>query len=259
MSDLNVRWLVEYSTEKHYQLSCVKTFAELKAPFVKRFTSTIEKTTIADLALEKRKRDELVIKYITRWYNLKEYVVQLLKENIVDKMLPFLCMTSITTFHDLSIGMELHNTPLTIQLGQGASIQLANVVDNTKNIGFGGLKFSAAIVKDAVIPVYNMESKGSARKPHSTEATARHTVPARDSHYEESRSWAKHILVTANPTALPSEPVALGRHNVEASSYGGKLTRRQRRKKNTELRAQQPLPIHPSTLSARELKASVPT
>ncbi|KAL0904814.1 hypothetical protein M5K25_026968 [Dendrobium thyrsiflorum] len=78
--------------------------------FVKRFASGTEKITIADLALDKRKREESVIKYITRWQNLsmkcehqleEEHAVQLLMGNIDDKMQPFLCMTTITTFQDL--------------------------------------------------------------------------------------------------------------------------------------------------------------
>ncbi|XP_028548191.1 uncharacterized protein LOC114578844 [Dendrobium catenatum] len=48
----------------------VKTFAELESMFVKIFASATEKITIADLALDKRKREESVTKYITRWRNL---------------------------------------------------------------------------------------------------------------------------------------------------------------------------------------------
>ncbi|KAL0925427.1 hypothetical protein M5K25_003755 [Dendrobium thyrsiflorum] len=88
----------------------VRTFAELETMFVKRFASATEKITIADLALEKRKREESVTKYITRWRNLsmkceqqleEEHAVQLLMGNIDDKMQPFLCMATITTFQDL--------------------------------------------------------------------------------------------------------------------------------------------------------------
>lgn len=72
--------------------------------------SATEKITIADLALDKRRRDESVTKYITRWRNLsmkceqqleEEHAVQLLMGNIDDKMQPFLCMATITTFQDL--------------------------------------------------------------------------------------------------------------------------------------------------------------
>ncbi|XP_020694453.1 uncharacterized protein LOC110108236 [Dendrobium catenatum] len=86
------------------------TFAELEALFVKRFASAIDKTTIVDLALDKRRKDESVTRYITRWRNLsmkceqqleEEHAVQLLMGNIDDKMQHFLCMASITTFQDL--------------------------------------------------------------------------------------------------------------------------------------------------------------
>ncbi|KAL0910899.1 hypothetical protein M5K25_018995 [Dendrobium thyrsiflorum] len=78
--------------------------------FVKRFASATEKIMIADLALDKRKREESVTKYITRWRNLsmkceqqfeEEHAVQLLMGNIDDKMQPFMCMATITTFQDL--------------------------------------------------------------------------------------------------------------------------------------------------------------
>lgn len=45
----------------------IKTFAELEGMFVKRFASATEKTTIADLAIvaiEKRRKDKSVTKYI---------------------------------------------------------------------------------------------------------------------------------------------------------------------------------------------------
>ncbi|KAL0912160.1 hypothetical protein M5K25_018116 [Dendrobium thyrsiflorum] len=67
-------------------------------------------TTIADLALEKRKKSESVTKYITRWRNMsmkceqqlkEEHAVQLLMGNIDDKMLPYLCMASINTYQEL--------------------------------------------------------------------------------------------------------------------------------------------------------------
>lgn len=58
----------------------VKTFAELESMFVKRFASATEKITIADLALDKRKREESVTKYITRWRNLSMKCEQQLEE-----------------------------------------------------------------------------------------------------------------------------------------------------------------------------------
>ncbi|KAL0907131.1 hypothetical protein M5K25_025675 [Dendrobium thyrsiflorum] len=69
----------------------------------------------------------------------------------------------------------------------------------------------------------------------------------------------KISVVTANTTALLNEPVVFGRHNVEASSYGGMLIRRQRRKRNVELQAQQQLLVHPSTLLVDKPEVNVPT
>ncbi|KAL0915746.1 hypothetical protein M5K25_013199 [Dendrobium thyrsiflorum] len=104
LTGIAFEWYVELPNDS------VKTFAELETLFVKRFASAVEKTTIADLALDKRKKEESVTKYITCWRNLsmkceqqleEEHAVQLLMGNIDDKMQPFLCMSSITTFQDL--------------------------------------------------------------------------------------------------------------------------------------------------------------
>ncbi|KAL0916628.1 hypothetical protein M5K25_014155 [Dendrobium thyrsiflorum] len=70
----------------------------------------------------------------------------------------------------------------------------------------------------------------------------------------------KISVVTANTTALPRETVTSGKYDAEASSSGGRLNRRQRRKRNAELRAQQlPVPVHPSNIPAQELEANIPT
>ena len=63
-----------------------------------------------DLALEKRRRDESVTRYISRWRNMsmkceqqldEEHAIQLIMGNIDDKMVPYLCMASISTFQEL--------------------------------------------------------------------------------------------------------------------------------------------------------------
>ncbi|XP_028548585.1 uncharacterized protein LOC114579064 [Dendrobium catenatum] len=78
--------------------------------FIKRFASATKKVTIADLALEKRKREESVTKYITRWRNLsmkceqqltEKHAVELLLGNIDDYMAPYLAMATINTFQEL--------------------------------------------------------------------------------------------------------------------------------------------------------------
>ncbi|KAH0450231.1 hypothetical protein IEQ34_020923 [Dendrobium chrysotoxum] len=73
--------------------------------------------------------------------------------------------------------MELQNTPFTVQLGRGASIQLANAVINTGDskatIQFGSLEFSAATVMDTAIPIHGMTVKGHSVRPDSAETYAR--------------------------------------------------------------------------------------
>lgn len=45
----------------------------------------------------------------------------------------------------------------------------------------------------------------------------------------------KILVIFANTTALLTAPFMLGRNDHEASSFGGKLMRRQRRRMNSEL------------------------
>ncbi|KAL0908740.1 hypothetical protein M5K25_023248 [Dendrobium thyrsiflorum] len=73
-------------------------------------------------------------------------------------------------------GGSFPNTPFTIQLGYGVSIQLTNVVINTKNFGatiqFDSLQFYAATAKVVVVPVCSIDIEGPARRPHVTEVDA---------------------------------------------------------------------------------------
>ncbi|KAL0906113.1 hypothetical protein M5K25_024579 [Dendrobium thyrsiflorum] len=73
--------------------------------------------------------------------------------------------------------MELQNTPTTVQLGQGARIQLANAIIETGNAGatiqFGSLDFPAVIARTAAISAYGTDSEKTARRPHSAETSAR--------------------------------------------------------------------------------------
>ncbi|KAL0920707.1 hypothetical protein M5K25_009869 [Dendrobium thyrsiflorum] len=187
--------------------------------------------------------------------------------------------------------MELQNTPFTVQLGRGASIQLANAVINTGNseatIRFGSLEFSAATAKAAAVPVHGITVPGHTARPNSAETYARRvnsvqqpratriatakavqqnrtSVFERLSHPEVSTVKRtdikqKTLPILSRVVTLPTEPFVPRRHDHEASSSGGRLSRRQRRKLNAKLRAQQPLPVHPSTLPALELEANVPT
>ncbi|KAL0913885.1 hypothetical protein M5K25_017377 [Dendrobium thyrsiflorum] len=147
--------------------------------------------------------------------------------------------------------MELQNTPMTVQLGQGARIQLANAIIDTGNAGatiqFGSLDFPAVVARTAVVPVNDMNTGRPARRPHSAEASARH-----------AHLSAPRATTAQNPRRRISVFERLSQ--PEASSSGERLTRRQRRKRNAELRAQQQLvPAHPSNQSAQETQANVPT
>ncbi|KAL0911853.1 hypothetical protein M5K25_017780 [Dendrobium thyrsiflorum] len=190
-----------------------------------------------------------------------------------------------------TVKMELQNTPFTIQVGRGVSIQLANAVINTGNseatIRFGSLEFFAATAMAAAVPIHGMTVQGHSARPNSVEIYARRaysvqqpqatrsataievqqnrtSVFERLSHPEVSivkRTDIKQktLPILSSVITLPTEPFVPGRHDHEASSSGGRLSRRQRRKLNAELRARQPLPVHPSTLPALEPEANVPT
>ncbi|KAL0928241.1 hypothetical protein M5K25_000113 [Dendrobium thyrsiflorum] len=190
-----------------------------------------------------------------------------------------------------SVRMELQNAPFTVQLGRGASIQLANAVINTGNseatIRFGSLEFPVATAMATAVPIHVMTVQGHSARPDSAETYARRaysvqqpravrtatakavqqnrtSVFERLSHPEVSTVKKtdikqKTLPILSSVITLPTEPFVPGRHDHEASSSGGKLSRRQRRKLNAKLRAQQPLPVHPSTLPALEPEANVPT
>ncbi|KAL0928603.1 hypothetical protein M5K25_000505 [Dendrobium thyrsiflorum] len=137
--------------------------------------------------------------------------------------------------------------------------------------------------KGCVVSVHGMNSEELARRPYFAESTARraHLSAPRTTASDDPQGriyvfeilsqprtlTAKRVIglrnvsvVTANTTALPRETVTSGKYDAEASSSGGKLNRRQRRKKNAELRAQQLLvPGHPSNLPAQELETNIPT
>ncbi|KAL0912931.1 hypothetical protein M5K25_016353 [Dendrobium thyrsiflorum] len=103
----------------------------------------------------------------------------------------------------------------------------------------------------AAVSAHGIESEGSVRRPYSTEAiippTAKRIVTS-----------GRISVVIANTTSLSIGLSTPGKYNAEASSSGGRLIRRQRRKKNAEFRAQQQLPIHPSNLPAQEPEVNVP-
>ncbi|KAL0927954.1 hypothetical protein M5K25_002182 [Dendrobium thyrsiflorum] len=161
--------------------------------------------------------------------------------------------------------MDKQDTPITVHLGRGARIQLANTVINTGSTGatiqFGSLDFSAITARTTV---------PRAHVP-APQTTARDIPQGRTSVFERLSQpetlTAKRVVdgrkisvVTANTTALPRETVTSRKYDAEGYSSGGRLNRRQRRKRNAELRAQQlPVPVHPSNIPAEELQANIPT
>ncbi|KAL0912214.1 hypothetical protein M5K25_018175 [Dendrobium thyrsiflorum] len=191
-----------------------------------------------------------------------------------------------------ALEMDLRNTPFTVQLGRGASIQLANATINTGNSGatiqFGELQFSLATASAAAVPVYGMDTEGPAGRPYAADVAARHVHPpprrsqpaqvVNANEFPQRRvSVFKRLsnsetpatrrvmdgkqisVLPATTTTLPTGLSMPGRNDAEASSSGGRPSRRQRRRMNAELRAQQLLQVHPSTLPAQEPEASVPT
>ncbi|KAL0903999.1 hypothetical protein M5K25_026067 [Dendrobium thyrsiflorum] len=183
--------------------------------------------------------------------------------------------------------MDLQNTAFTVQLGRGANIQLANAVINTGSSGatiqFGSVDFPAVVARATATPAYGTDSERPARRPHSAEASARHahlSAPRATTAQDPRRrisvferlsqpealattrivTGGRISVVTANTTTLPTGVSVPRKNDAEASSSGERLTRRQRRKRNAELRAQQQLvPAHPSNQSAQETQANVPT
>ncbi|KAL0912939.1 hypothetical protein M5K25_016362 [Dendrobium thyrsiflorum] len=182
--------------------------------------------------------------------------------------------------------MDLQNTAFTVQLGRGANIQLANAVINTGSSGatiqFGSVDFPAVVARTAATSAYGTDSEKTARRPHSAETSARsaHLSAPRVTVTQDPRRRisvferisqpedpaTKRIViggrisvVTANTTTRPTGMSVPGKNNAEASSSGERLIRRQRRKMNAKLRAQQQLVlVHPSNQPVLEPEANVP-
>ncbi|KAL0918928.1 hypothetical protein M5K25_010975 [Dendrobium thyrsiflorum] len=102
------------------------------------------------------------------------------------------------------------NTPVAVQLGHGASIQLTNIVINTGSSGstiqFGGLEFFTATTRAAVVPMNSMNSDRPARRPHSA-GTATHLV-----HLPTQRSTTEAIIRRADLLASQAANVAKSPH-----------------------------------------------
>ncbi|KAL0928580.1 hypothetical protein M5K25_000478 [Dendrobium thyrsiflorum] len=156
-------------------------------------------------------------------------------------------------------------TPITVHLGRGARIQLANTVINTGSTGatiqFGSVDFSAITAGTTVPRAYLPAPQTTARDNPQGRTSVFERLSQPETLTAKRVVYGRKIsVVTANTTALPRETVTSGIYDAEASSSGGKLNMRQRRKRNAELRAQQlPVYVHPSNVPAEELEANIPT
>ncbi|KAL0911129.1 hypothetical protein M5K25_019245 [Dendrobium thyrsiflorum] len=161
--------------------------------------------------------------------------------------------------------MDKQDTPITVHLGRGARIQLANTVINTGSTGatiqFGSVDFSVITARTTVPRAHLPAPQTTARDiPQGRVSVFERLSQPKTLTTKRVVNGRKISVVTANTTALPREHVLSGKYDAEASSSGGRLNRRQRRKRNAELRAQQlSVPIHPSNVPAEELEANIPT
>ncbi|KAL0921459.1 hypothetical protein M5K25_008535 [Dendrobium thyrsiflorum] len=151
--------------------------------------------------------------------------------------------------------MELQNAPMTVQLGQGAKIQLANAIIKTGN---AGAVASTSLLLLQELPSHMNTGKPARRLHPSGVPTRRMHLPTQRPATEDPRGrisvferlsqsetptikrsmiGERISVVAANTTTLPTGSPASGNNNVETSSSRGRLTRRQRRKRNAELRA----------------------
>lgn len=108
----NFHSLSRVAFEWYYLLEneTVNTWIDMEDAFCMKFTSASDKITIPDLANTKRKKDETILNYITRWRNLsikceqpleQQQAVRLLVGNIDKRMAPFLCMNNISIYQEL--------------------------------------------------------------------------------------------------------------------------------------------------------------
>ncbi|KAI0494318.1 hypothetical protein KFK09_024452 [Dendrobium nobile] len=165
------------------------------------------------------------------------------------------------------INMDLQNAPMTVQLGRGARIQLANAVIETRNTGatiqFGSVDFPAVVARASGAPTRRVHLP--APRPAAENSRGKISVFERLSQPEALTTrrivnGGKVSVVTINTTTLPTRLFAPGKYDAETPSSGGRPTRRQRRRMNAELRAQhQQLPVHPSNLPALVPEVNVPT
>ncbi|PKU85350.1 hypothetical protein MA16_Dca003089 [Dendrobium catenatum] len=121
--------------------------------------------------------------------------------------------------------MEMQDTPMTVQLGRGARIQLANAVIETGNtratIHFGGLEFSAATAMAAAVPVYGVNSEEFSGRSYSARTAARGTAQGRTSVFERLSQpetlTAKRVVHRRKVSMVTANTTTPGRYDTEAS------------------------------------------
>ncbi|KAL0921278.1 hypothetical protein M5K25_008337 [Dendrobium thyrsiflorum] len=114
------------------------------------------------------------------------------------------------------IAMDLQNTAFTVQLGSGANIQLANAVINTGSSGatiqFGSVDFPAFVARTTATPAYGTDSERLARRPHSTETSARraHLSAPRATTAQDPRRRISVFKRISQPEAPTTKRVVTG-------------------------------------------------
>nr|CAD1835584.1 unnamed protein product [Ananas comosus var. bracteatus] len=104
--------------EWYYSLDdeSITTWDDMEEAFRTKFATISDKITIAGLVATKRRKDESMLEYITRWRNLsirceqpieQTQTVGLLMGNVHNWMAPFLCTTKCTTFQDLILNVSI--------------------------------------------------------------------------------------------------------------------------------------------------------
>ncbi|KAL0909239.1 hypothetical protein M5K25_020087 [Dendrobium thyrsiflorum] len=156
--------------------------------------------------------------------------------------------------------MELQNTPFIVQLGRGASIQLANAVINTGNseatIRFGSLEFPVATAIATAVPVHGITVSGHTARPNSAEIHARRVNSVQQL---QAARTATAKVVQQNRTSVFERLSHPEVSTVKKTDIKQKTLPILSSVVTLPTEPFQPLHVHPSTLPALEPEANVPT
>ncbi|KAH0468949.1 hypothetical protein IEQ34_002181 [Dendrobium chrysotoxum] len=101
--------------------------------------------------------------------------------------------------------MDLQNTAFTVQLGRGASIQLANAMITTGNTGatiqFGSVDFPAVVARTAAVPMNDANSERPARRLYPAGAPTRHAYLPAQRPTTEATTRRTHLPASRTTTA----------------------------------------------------------